>query len=280
MTRLLTPALAACLAAAPLARAGGPVLALTDGCLSPENGVARLSLRLHGRGDRPSSLRTTVLFDPAALEPAPDPDGQVAVPGGALSGWPVVFSAAADAAAGRIDLILNTEGRRPVPPLPEGELARLFLRLVPGAGEGGGSLRVDLDPGQTRSLDGRGRTTFTTVLGPSHVWIGQAGPRLGVSRSGDTVWIGARREDGRAGATIVRGRLRGPAHLPIRGDALEPLATVHAGGHDQAEDQERPAKGEIFFYLATQPDSLGQPLFGFRSDCRDRVRVAARSPGR
>ncbi|MFQ5766771.1 MAG: hypothetical protein ACE5ID_02155, partial [Acidobacteriota bacterium] len=72
-------------------------------------------------------------------------------------------------------------------------------------------------------------------------------------------------------AWLLRGRME---QLKKRGRTgrLGHLEMLPAGKTSlMGEDDEIPEIGEAFFYVAAQPDPVGQPLLGFGSDCRVRV---------
>jgi hypothetical protein len=248
-------------------------LVLGDGCAVPGQNEIQLPVLLLGEGFRPSSLRTTLLFDPALLEPVLDVDEGTAEPGRALSGTVHDFSAAGDASSGRVDLVFHRQGTLPVAGLPAGTLATVRLRLKPLAAEVP-VLRIDLDPGQTRSLDGNGRPMFTATGGPAYVWLGQSGLWLVVGSEAGVTRIDAVGDLLRERAVILRGRLseaRGAGRRVSFGP-LEPLQSAWEGR--LAFDPLLPEAGETFFYIAAQMDAAGRPALGFASDCRMRQSAA------
>ncbi len=268
----LQAALALLLAGAPSAPAAAadPQVMLGDSCVKADGGPFDVPLILAGEDFRPSTLRVSILFDPLAVAPAPHRGRPVVTPGLPLEGTAVRLSFEADAEAGRVDVVLDSEGRRPLPPLPAGTLAHIHLRLQPQA-QRDGVLRLDLDPGLVRSLDGRGAESFTAVAGPAYVWVGRTGPWLAVSGGSERTLIEAQGDLLRERAWIVRGRMtqlrRGGGWVTL--GPLEPLPADPSGR--RASDSGAPEPGEVFFYLAAQPDSAGRPMLGFGSSCRERM---------
>jgi hypothetical protein len=252
-------------------------LVLGDGCAVPGQDEIQLPVLLLGEGFRPSSLRTTLLFDPALLEPVLDIDAETAEPGPALSGSVVDFGATGDPLSGRVDLVLHRQGTLPVAGLPAGTVATVRLRVKPLAA-GAPALRIDLDPGQTRSLDGNGRPMFTATGGPAYVWLGQSGLWLVVGSEAGVTRIEAGGDLLREQTVILRGRLteaRGSGRRVSFGP-LERLDSAWEGR--RAVDPLLPGPGEAFFYIAAQVDAAGRPALGFASDCRAR-RPASPPPG-
>ena len=244
--------------------AGGARLILPDVCVESGDRTAVIPLVLTGADElRPSSLRTTVLFDPqiVAVEGVEDPSHLG-------MNWTL------DQATGRVDLVWHTQGRQPVPPLPAGVLARIKLRLLdPAAREP----RLEVDAGQTRSLDGNGRIANVGVTGPATLVQGSGG-----------LWVEMSVDRGRtiiaSSGSSLRGRpwiLRGRMGDLIRADhkvLLGSLEALEAGRDGRLSvDTEIPARGGVFYYLAVRDDGAGHPVLGFDSQCRPRLVLAARA---
>ncbi|MFQ5768127.1 MAG: hypothetical protein ACE5ID_09120, partial [Acidobacteriota bacterium] len=120
----------------PLA-AGGPELVLMDSCVDPAHPEFDVTLKLQGEGLLPSSLRTIIYFDPAMMTPLEREKQDAVEPGPFLGTVHPVFYFEADPSAGRVELVYNVQGRRPVPSIPVGPLARLHFKLQSLAPENG-----------------------------------------------------------------------------------------------------------------------------------------------
>ena len=256
--------------AAPV-RAEGPRLYLPDICIEVGEISFVVPLHLAGEDGRPASLRTTFLFDPAVLEPLEAGEDPAVTPGLGLLGHDVEFSYETQAESGEISIVLNSAGRRPVLPLPAGILAEIRLRLKPRAA-GRDTLRLDLDPGRTRSLDSDGREIFTAADVPAYVWIGQTKLRVtvGLPAEDGSATVEASGMPAERSAWLLRGRssglFRSGEYVTFR--EMEPMGAAVAGR--PLLDVEHPAEGESFYYLVALPDGTGRPVLGFGSGCRSR----------
>ena len=240
----------------------GSRLTLPDVCIQPGEWTVALPVVLSGADElRPSSLRTTVLFDPQAVlvENIQDATRRE-------MSWTL------DEEAGTLDLVWHTEGRQPVPPLPAGTLAQIKLRVVDANTR---EPRLDVDAGQTRSLDGNGRAASVEVAGPAALVQGSGGLWLEVSQERERTIIASSGPSLRGTPWILRGRM---GEL-VRSDQQVLLGGLEAmeSGRDGrlSADSALPARGDVFYYLAVRDDGAGQPVLGFDSECRPRtVRVA------
>ena len=143
---------------------------LGDGCLLEGQRRAELPLVLTGTDYLPSTLRTTIYFDPALMEPLFDDQHEGAIPGAGVRISGAYFSSSTDMEDGRMDLHIRMQSGFPLAGLRQGVLARLRFRLLPAALDED-SLRLDMDPGRTEGEDGDGNSFFTEVGGPAFVWI-------------------------------------------------------------------------------------------------------------
>jgi hypothetical protein len=256
-----------CVAGASARGGDTAVLILTDACAEAGRPEFEIALMLVGEEERPSSLKTTVFYDTAVMNPFSRDPGREIEPA-YIGGTSVAAFTDVDPDAGRIDLVFHTEGRLPVLPIPAGVLARLHFRLTPLAPRHG-ILRVDLDPGETVSLDGRGAQMFTATGGPGYVVVGRSGPGILVSGNGARTILESYGELLRGRGWIVRGRIRQVDRAS--GPRLGPLEVLAEGeGTVRAIDTAIPEPGDGFFYLIAQQDAAGRMSHGFASDCRSR----------
>lgn len=243
---------------------GGARLILPDVCVQSGDRTVSLPVVLTGADElRPSSLRTTILFDPqvVAVEEIEDRT-RLGV------SWTV------DQAAGRIDLVWHTQGRQPVPPLPAGVLARINLRLLDDAAV---EPRLDVDAGQTRSLDGNGRIANVEVIGPATLVQGSGGLRIEMSVDRGRTIIASTGSSLRGRPWILRGRMDDLVRANHR-VLLGSLKALEAGRDGRLSvDTEIPARGGVFYYLAVRDDGAGHPVLGFDSQCRPRMVMPARA---
>jgi hypothetical protein len=242
----------------------GSRLAVPDVCVLPVESGVRVPIVLTGAPElRPSSLRTTLLYDPAQVTP------EVVQGAGSLQ-----VSYTVDPEAGRVELVWHMAGRLPVAPLPVGVLAQVEFRL---ADELDSEPRLDLDAGETRSLDGNGRPSYVAVSSPATVVMGGGGLWVDVVPFEGATLVTGTGLSPRGRPWILRGRTDRVVHAGRRvllGD-LEPLATTEDGR--LAADLQVPEAGGIFYYLAARDDGAGQPVLGFDSECRPRMVMPARA---
>jgi hypothetical protein len=267
MRRHLIAVLVSLAMAGSVLAAGGARLTVPDVCVLPDEAGVSVPLVLSGAPElRPSSLRTTLRFDPSQVTPE-------VVQG--LAGVHVMSTV--DAEAGRVEVVWHMAGLQPVAPLPAGVLARVEFRLVDGVSS---EPRLDLDAGETRSLDGNGRPSHVAVSSPATLVLGGGGlwvevvPGEGMALVASTglairgrPWI----LRGRSGEVAITGR-------QFRLGALEPLATTDDGR--LATDLLIPEAGEVFYYLAARDDGTGRPVLGFDSECLPRKVIPARTVSR
>jgi hypothetical protein len=246
---------------------GEPRLTVPDVCVLPDASGVLVPIVLTGDPElRPSSLRTTLLYDPAqvTLEVVQSVRG-------------LQLSSTVDAGAGRVELVWHMAGRLPVAPLPVGVVAQVEFRL---ADELSSEPRLDLDAGETRSLDGNGRPSHVAISSPATLVLGGGGLWIDVVPVAGATLVASTGLAPRGRPWILRGRTDGVAHAGRRvllGD-LEPLATTDDGR--LATDLAVPEKGGIFFYLAARDDGTGQPVLGFDSECLPRMVIPARAASR
>ena len=272
MTGLAIACGAAALLAGPSALAEGPRLYLPDACVEEVGATLVLPLYLEGGEGRPTALRTTILFDPALLEPLETETEPAVRPGPALAGRNTQFSHEVDPDSGEISIVVNSAGNVPVPPLPEGPLAELRFRLRPAAASQG-ALRLDLDPGRTRSLDSDDREIFTATDRPAYIWIGQTGGKIavGTSSKDGATQVAAQDMPQERQAWVVRGR---STRLSRRGGSVTFQETLPLGSAVEGRpvlDDDEPEDGEAFFYIVAQTDGSGRPLMSYGSGCRSRL---------
>ncbi len=248
-------------------RAGDPGARLMVPDVCVEDSTAVVPLVLSGAATlRPASLRTTLLYNPRQVEPVE-----------IRSSVGRHLSSHIDEQRGEVTLTWHTEGRLPVQPLPAGVLALVTMRQLEGAA---GEAQVSLDPGQTRSLDGNGRSSWVATSGPASLVQGSGGLWVEVMDEGRTAWVTSAGLSPRGRPWILRGSMESLARAGRRVllGTLEPLETSSDGR--LAADEKTPDRGEIFFYLAARDDGAGQPVLGFGSDCRPRMVLPASAAGR
>ena len=268
MRRHLTTALVLLALSGPILAGEGPRLAVPDVCVLPDASGVSVPLVLSGAPElRPSSLRTTLLYDPAQVTPE-------VVHG--TAGLHVMSTV--DDETGLVEVVWHMAGQQPVAPLPAGVLARVEFRLAEGVIS---EPRLDLDAGETRSLDGNGRPSHVAVSTPATLVLGGGGglwvevvPGEGVAMVASTGLAT------RGRPWILRGRsgeVAQAGHRFLLG-TLEPLATTEDGR--LAADLLIPEAGEVFYYLAARDDGTGRPVLGFDSECLPRAVIPARTASR
>ena len=253
------------------AHAGGPRMYLRDACI--ETGVTTfvMPLVLAGSDERPTSIRATLLYDPASLTLLDAPGEPAVRPGAGLRGTNTQFSYESTVEIGEVSIVLNSAGRLPVAPLPVGALAEIRFTLRPQTVPQY-TLRVEFDAGRTRSVDGAGREMFTLTEIPAIVWVGQAPLHVQVGALGEngSTAVQVSGLPPERAAVLMRGQssqlLRRPKSVTF-GD-LVPMGAVISGR--PLEDATLPPAGEAFYYVAAQPDGTGGSALGFGSGCRAR----------
>jgi len=243
---------------------GGARLALPDVCVEPGATTVSVPVMLTGADElRPSSLRTTVLFDPqSVLVENIEDDSHRSM------SWTV------DEESGRLDMVWNTAGRQPVPPLPAGTLALIDLRLVDADTQ---EPRLDVDAGETRCLDGNGRAANVEVTGPATLVQGSGGLWLDVWVDRGRTVIASSGPALRGRPWILRGRMSDLVHSGHE-VLLGPLKALDAGSDGRLSvDADLPPAGDVFYYLAVRDDGTGRPVLGFDSACRPRRVMMARA---
>jgi hypothetical protein len=247
--------------------AGGARLAVPDVCVLPDESGVSVPLVLSGAPElRPSSLRTTLLYDPTQVTPE--------VVHGAAG---LHVRSTVDAEAGRVEVVWHMAGRQPVAPLPEGVLARVEFRLADDVLE---EPRLDLDAGETRSLDGNGRPSHVAVSTPATLVLRGGGLWVDVIPGDSAALVASTGLATRGRPWILRGRsgeVAQAGHRFLLG-TLEPLATTEDGR--LAADLLIPETGEVFYYLAARDDGTGRPVLGFDSECLPRAVIPARTASR